>query len=396
MRHSLLFTIRMFWLITGATASLLSQPNPQVILDKCVDQREGHQAFTAEVDLELKWFASVDTLRSHADIEMVRAPNDSLFGALIYIELDSFMYGYDGHKLIYVNKYNSTVEEGDPVTHAGLWIASTWVNNFVEYGFIGRNQWFRTVLSNPEIRTTTVDTMIGQWPCVGFYFHMPDEGDFTKQYAFVAIDTIEFCVRKRLTSVWFQENQQYQSWTYHNPRFIQQSSIGRLEEGRLSQYTPIGDTFSTKTDSSLHQTILYSLLEGKVLGRDQIFALKDVAADAIILDFWYSSCYPCIQSIPEVNKLCDRYMDKNVKVFGVNIIDDEETNKARIEKYLRNNPMHYETIMADGVQYREWVPDGYPTLLILDKDFHLIHMHTGFSEHMADELSKVIEAHLSK
>ena len=396
MRQSLLSTIKVFYLVTGTNPSLSSQPMPQYILDKCVDQRDNHVAYTAEVDLELKWFNAEDTLRSHADIEMVRSSDDSLFGAKIYIELDTVAYGYDGKKLIHVNKQNSTLEIADPVSHPGLWIASTWVNNFVEYGFIGSNQWYRTVLSNPDIKTTAIDTMIGQWPCVGFYFRMPDEGEFINQYAFVAIDTIEFLVRKRLTSVWFQDNQQYQSWTYLHPRFNQETAISRLEGNHLSQYMLIGDSNPINTDSSRHSQYQYSLLEGKVLGRDQNLALKDVTADVIILDFWYSSCYPCIKSIPEVNKLHDRYKDKNVKVFGVNILDHEETSKARIEKYLHNNPMHYETIMADGDKFSAWVSEGYPTLLILDKDFHLIQQHTGFSEDMADSLSKVIDVYLSK
>lgn len=396
MRHSLLFIVKVFCLVTGTSASLSGQPMPQFILDKCVDQRDSHLAYTAEVDLELKWFTSEDTLRSHAEIEMVRTSDDSLFGAKIYIELDTVLYGYDGERLIHVNKNVSTLETSDPVAHPGLWIASTWVNNFVEYGFIGRNQWYRTVLSNPEIKTTTIDTMIGQWPCIGFYFRMPDEGEFTNQYAFVAIDTIDFLVRKRMTSVWFQENQQYQSWTYLHPRFSQETSISRLEENHLSQFSLRGDNYPINADSSSDYQHQYSLLEGKILGRDQSFALKDVTADIIILDFWYSACYPCIRSIPEVNKLYDRYKDKNVKVFGVNIIDHEETSKARIEKYLRNNPMHYETIMADGKKFSAWVSDGYPTLLILDEDFHLIQQHTGFSEDMADSLSKVIDAYLSK
>lgn len=396
MRHSLLFTVKVFCLVTGTISSLSGQPMPQFVLDKCVDQRDSHLAYTAQVDLELKWFNAEDTLRSHAEIEMVRTSDDSLFGAKIYIELDTVVYGYDGKRLIHVNKNNSTLETGDPVSNPGLWIASTWVNNFVEYGFIGRNQWYRTVLSNPDIKTTTIDTMIDQWPCIGFYFRMPDEGEFTNQYAFVAIDTIEFLVRKRLTSVWFQENQQYQSWTYHHPHLNQQTSIKRLGKEHLSQYTIKGDPLSLKPDSIKDQANQYSLLEGKVLGHDQSFVLKEVVADVIILDFWYSACYPCIKSIPEVNKLCDWYKDKNVKIFGVNLIDHEETSKDRIEKYLRNNPMHYETIMADGKKYGNWVQNGYPTLLILDKDFHLIQQHTGFSEDMADSLSKVIDAYLSK
>lgn|GEM_PF-1889404 len=127
----------------------------------------------------------------------------------LYIELDSLIFAYDGDTLYRVDKLLSKLEKEDPVAHPGLWIRSTWVNNFVEYGFLSRNQGFRSILTNPDISHKIVDTLIDQWPCKGFHFYLPNEGEFTNQYFFAAIDTIEYMVRKRSSSIWFQENEQF-------------------------------------------------------------------------------------------------------------------------------------------------------------------------------------------
>lgn len=381
-------------LSTAIYCSVVCQSNPQIYLDRFLNNRDAHNAYSSEVDYAMKWFSSDDTLRIRADVEFVRMPNDSIFGGLLYIEMDSLIFAYDGSILIRVDKKEFSAETGDPVAHPGLWIASTWVKGFVEYGFLTRNQGFRTVLASPDIRTVVSDTTIGNWPCKSFIFHIPDEGEFVNQFAFVAIDTLEWKIRKRVTSIWFQGNEQYESTTYLNPSYGQQTSIARLDNDFLSHFTLKEEYNPVPKDTSLKHTIDYSTLQGKILGQEKPIALKDISADVIILDFWYSSCYPCIKSIPEVNKLYEKFKDKNVKVYGVNIIDNEATNKSRIEKYMRNNPMQYETIMADGKQFSSWVQNGYPTLLILDKNFKLIQDHTGYSENMADELSALIAKYL--
>jgi thiol-disulfide isomerase/thioredoxin len=238
--------------------------------------------------------------------------------------------------------------------------------------------------------------MIGIWPCKGYLIHIPDEGEFTKQSAFIAIDTIEFMMRKRTTSSWFQENEQYIALTYHHPSFKPIASIPTLDSNFLSKYYIEEELPIEEAETRQDVEIDFSSLSGKVLGKAETMVLSDVKAELIILDFWYSSCYPCIKTIPVVNALYDQFKDKGVQVFGVNIIDDEVKSKSRMEKYIRNNPMAYETLMAEGDSYATWVPNGYPTLFILDKNFKLIYEHKGFTENMADEITAFIQSYLEK
>jgi thiol-disulfide isomerase/thioredoxin len=148
------------------------------------------------------------------------------------------------------------------------------------------------------------------------------------------------------------------------------------------------------TSQGIHNAYDYSLLTGKPYNQDDIFRLVDIKANFIILDFWYSSCYPCIKGIPSVNKLYRDYKDKGVAVYGVNMIDDEVKSKARLEKFFKNNHMEYPPVIVDPIKSTEIGINAYPTLLVLNKDYQIVFMEDGFSEHLYEKVSAFLDANL--
>jgi thiol-disulfide isomerase/thioredoxin len=41
----------------------------------------------------------------------------------------------------------------------------------------------------------------------------------------------------------------------------------------------------------------------------------------ILLDFWYASCLPCIQAMPQISQLAGEYSEQSLQVYGVNCFD---------------------------------------------------------------------------
>ncbi len=385
-------TILMVWMPSIS----LAQSDANALLSHYLDKRDSYNAIMSKVVLDSKLFNMDAPDLITANIEIVIAPHDTIFGAWLYVETDSLLFIYNHGQLYRFDRISGTVQSAIAAEKPGLWISSTWVANFIEQAFISKNQNARTILSNTEIKHRIVDTLIGSWPCKGFYYLPPDKDEFSNQTIFVAIDTIEYMLRKRTTSVWFQENEQYQAWTYDHPSYGQQTELTLLSKELARKMASASKYEAYMSNDSIVKAIDYSSLNGRIMGTQTLLDIKDLDADVILLDFWYSSCYPCMKTIPEINKLYDHFKGQKVAVYGVNIIDDEIVNKSRIEKYVRNNPMHYQTIMADNKLYASWVPNGYPTLLILDRNFNLIHENTGFSENMEAELSDIITAQLRK
>lgn len=378
--------------------SAIGQTNFQDFVNRYFDQRDQFESLTTEVHFAYKSFSMEDTLLTKAMIEMVSNPNDTIFGGFVFIETEDKVYAYTGETSFFGDKASSTLTINDIKDNPGGSVKHDWVENFVESSFLTKNQSGRTAVTNPEFKPAVSDTMIGQWPCMGVLLTLPDQEGVTDFKVFVAYDTIDYMLRHRSISLVFQENEQYQSWDYFNPEFGHHKELTKLNDDFLSsfKYQKLYEYIPRDFSDTPITPIDYSTLKGRIMSSGIAFDIQQLDEQIIILDFWYSSCYPCIQSIPEVNKIYDRFHDKGVVIFGVNIIDDEFKNKSRIEKYVRNNPMKYQTIMADPQSYTTWVPNGYPMLLILDSDFQLIGTHGGYSETMADEISKIIEEHLDR
>ena len=375
--------------------SISAQNRYMSVIDKFVEKRKQYESISYDMVLLRKSFVMEDTILSVAHVDMVRDQKDTLFGGEFSIAIeDTLWYGYDGHHVMRGEIESSTLTIADPIKYPGVFITSTWVDNFLDYGFIKMGQGPKSLLADPMIKATFSDTLIGNWPCVAILFNLPDEGEVYNRTIFMAIDTIEYYARSRMYSAFFQGNEQYTNWWFKEPKYGNNTTIEKLDGSyestfkQIEQYSP---------DTSYEEKPIefdYAQLTGKIYDKDEIVKLSDSKANLIILDFWYTSCYPCIKGIPSVNRLYRDFKDKGVAVYGVNMLDDEVKSKARLEKFFKNNLMEYtplmvETTMADQIGIR-----SYPTLLVLDKDFHIIYMEDGFNEDLYEEVAAVLNEKL--
>lgn len=376
-------------------SSMSAQERYLPILEKFVEKRKQFESVSYEIELKFKSFIMEDTAVYNAKVDMVRNTSDTLYSGIFSITIeDTLWYGYDGLKIMRGEIANSTLTNADPVRHLGVFVKSTWVDNFLDYGFLKNGQGPKALLQNPGIKSTFSDTMIGNWPCVGILFKLPDEGDIKNQTIFMAIDTLEYYVRSRMYSAFFQGNEQYTNWWFKETEYGHNTSIEKLDGTYESTLRHIEQYSADTTYKTKPVDYDYSQLSGKFYNTSKPFNLSDVKANLIILDFWYTSCYPCIKGIPSVNRLYNEYKDKGVEVFGVNMVDDEVKSKARLEKFFKNNLMEYTPVMVDPQMANQIGIRAYPTILVLDKDFQIIYMEDGFTEDLYDKIAAVLNARL--
>ena len=56
-----------------------------------------------------------------------------------------------------------------------------------------------------------------------------------------------------------------------------------------------------------------------------------------LLDFWYTSCLPCLKMIPILNKLFDEFKD-NIEIIGVNPLESDYKDKEKLNNLLNIYP----------------------------------------------------------
>ncbi len=62
-------------------------------------------------------------------------------------------------------------------------------------------------------------------------------------------------------------------------------------------------------------------------------ALTDYKGKYVLLDFWASWCVPCIQNLPDVKELYNKYQKENFDIVGVSLDDDKNKWIEAIKKH---------------------------------------------------------------
>lgn len=101
-------------------------------------------------------------------------------------------------------------------------------------------------------------------------------------------------------------------------------------------------------------------------------SLKDLKGNVVLLNLWATWCQPCIKEMPDLSKISEELKDKDFKMIGLNVFQQEGSKK--VEDFLRTNPVSY--IILDGNQ--EVVDalgeadgkgiDAVPTTFIINKE----------------------------
>lgn len=53
----------------------------------------------------------------------------------------------------------------------------------------------------------------------------------------------------------------------------------------------------------------------------------------VLIDFWASWCKPCLEEVPKVKRLHNRYADKGLNIIGISVDEDKKQWTNAIEKY---------------------------------------------------------------
>jgi peroxiredoxin len=117
--------------------------------------------------------------------------------------------------------------------------------------------------------------------------------------------------------------------------------------------------------------------------------LSDFRGKVVVLDFWYLSCYPCLQAMPHLNALYQAYASKGLVVLGINS-KDNPIRKEKINTYLSRKEIMYPTLLASEATDNAFLVKAYPTIYVIGADGKVLASHIGFNDSMISKLEAVI------
>jgi peroxiredoxin len=130
-----------------------------------------------------------------------------------------------------------------------------------------------------------------------------------------------------------------------------------------------------------------SLIEGHLV---KDFALKDssmnfvslldIKSEYILLDFWFSSCKPCIESFPSLIELYNRTNRKKFDIIALSVDSESQINNWK--KAIKKHNLPWINLLDPDykVSFYTFSIESYPTKILLDQNRKIIKINPDNTE----------------
>jgi thiol-disulfide isomerase/thioredoxin len=166
----------------------------------------------------------------------------------------------------------------------------------------------------------------------------------------------------------------YQDWKLHDapdPKAYQDGPEGGLESPLVGKPAP---------DFTL------AMLDGSK------FHLAEAKGQVVVLDFWATWCGPCLQAMPQVDRVAHEFADRGVKLVAVNLQEPPAKITALLDR-IKLSPAV--ALDRDGVVAEKYQANAIPQTVIIDREGKLVRLFVGAGPQFEDQLREALKATLN-
>ena len=116
------------------------------------------------------------------------------------------------------------------------------------------------------------------------------------------------------------------------------------------------------------------------------YSLDELKGKVIVINFWFVECKPCVMEMPELNKLVEKYKNKEVIFLGF-----ANNDQPKIEKFLKTKSFNYNIIANNSELVKLYNVVSFPTHIIIDKNSKVAFRVSGLGPTTIDDIDKLIE-----
>lgn len=370
-----------------------SNNNPEGVVKSALEEFVASNSISYDITYKNKYFNNDDTTELEGNCIIIREPKDTIFGGILWIKTnDSMERYYDleniyiiDHKKKQITRFKAHNNQIGAITsvHAGVMIKIYYLEH----------EKFMDILKDTSEVFKMTDTVINNIEFWEIKHDYPDNADYSDMTKSIFIDRDLNLIQKIIFSVKFQNDYQYNEWNLSNIEFGNDtpSELEKRFEELKKQY-PIKDykRRDRKDSQPLNNGTDAPAFKGIFYKDNNAMDLKDYKGKALLIDFWYMACYPCVKSIPHLNNLNTKYANKGLVVLGLNRRDDSELGKRRLPAFIEYNKMNYPIVFIDSEVAKAYKVRAYPTFYIIDRVGKIAFSQVGFSENTEAIIDSVL------
>lgn len=101
--------------------------------------------------------------------------------------------------------------------------------------------------------------------------------------------------------------------------------------------------------------------------------LKDYRGKGLILNFWGTWCKPCLEEMPDLNRLHDEYKDQGVEVLTVHV----KNSPQQINQFFSalDEKINLKVALDDGDVLKAYDANNLPNTFVIDKNGKIVAHH---------------------
>lgn len=105
--------------------------------------------------------------------------------------------------------------------------------------------------------------------------------------------------------------------------------------------------------------------------------LSDLEGQVVVLDFWATWCSPCVEGLPELQALHERYADRGVVVLAINI----EEKPEEVRDFLAGRSYTFPVLLdADAQVTNQYGVQAIPHHVVIRQDGEIYAVPLGNAE----------------